>query len=230
MVAVRGLHDAAALPGCEAPARAVEGRHELAPRRGREVTGIAGGLRVLGDAARELAETGAAIELGDRAFRLAARGGPLLRRRGLRHREEHVLEDPEAVAVVEAVELLRAEGGAAGDQRIVPAVAADLGDVGPERLGDRRGVGREPVPGDGLGEERVVHPHPGDEVGRLAVEAHALRPGQDLRQPLGRERQLACIRGRFRVRGEEIAKVRAPRDRERSHHQPQSPHANSRDR
>ncbi len=57
------------LAGGQAPAGAVERRHEGAPRRRRQVALVAAAARIAGELAREETEVGAAPYLGKRVFR-----------------------------------------------------------------------------------------------------------------------------------------------------------------
>ncbi len=114
--------------------------------------------------------------------------------------------------------------GAPGRQRVIPVGALRLGDFGPEHLGQRGGVHLDPVRGHGLRKQRVVGPHRGHELGRLARQLGALGAAQHLREAVGGERLSRGLRGHVGVGRKEVAEVGATRHREDTRHQKEPAH------
>ena len=82
--------------------------------------------------------------------------------------------------------------------------------------------------GHRLGKQRVVDPEVADVLRRLTVELSALRPRQDLAQPVGLELQRAGRRRHVGMRRKEVAEVRAPGNAEQSDCDQQAAHHVSR--
>ena len=192
-------------------------------RTGGQVAAVARAAGILRHLRCDLGERRPALHRRDRLLGLLLRRGLLLGRRGGRRADQHVLEDADVVAVVGLAHRVGRDVDPLRHQRVMPQRGLELGDLRPHRLRDGGRIGEDLVLRDGLGEQRVVHPHVRDEVGGLVVQLRALRLENEVGEPLGRELRRAGHGRNTRARLEHVAV--ASREHHHRHHQQQSPHA-----